>query len=246
MATYDRPEVLRKTLASIRSQQADFDYEIIIVDDAGPQSAKEVCRQYAATYFRIDREPKYRNPSVARNLAYKMAVGDVLICMSDDVIMGAGSLQRLVNELQQGEFLLATVWNVDSDGDTRGLEGWPHIQQLTGPKNMRPLFFLGSIRRKDMYAVGGCDEEFTEPGREDIWLGDCLIHGLGLRPTFEDMLGYHQEHKRPVNLVASYQSSMELYKQKVSTAKQGLTPWRGGEPWPYLPCPPATTPIRSR
>jgi hypothetical protein len=97
-----------------------------------------------------------------------------------------------------------------------------------------------------MYAVGGCDEEFTEPGREDVWLGDCLMNGLGLRPVYGSMVGYHQDHPRPADLPTSYRDSMELYKEKVASAKEGLTPWRGGDPWPYLPCPPVTTPTRSR
>ena len=236
IATYDRPEILRRVLNSIFSQKPNFEFEVIVVDDAGPSSSEEVCKQYPVIYKRVEREPGYRNPAIARNMAYKMATGEILICQSDDVIHGSNTvIQRLVEELKEGEFLLATVWNVGVDGKVIGLKQWPHIKQIVGPKNPRPLFFLGSIFRKDMYAIGGCDEDFIDPGREDVWLAQCLIHGRKLRPKFSQIEGLHRDHGRPAHLLDYYARSMMLYERKLAAARSGLAPFHGGNPWPYLP-----------
>jgi glycosyltransferase involved in cell wall biosynthesis len=236
VSTYDRPEILRRVLGSIFSQKPPFEYEVIVVDDAGPSSSEEVCKQYPVIYKRIEREPGYRNPAIARNVAYKTAQGEVLICQSDDVIHGSGKvIQHLVEELKAGEFLLATVWNVDVDGQVTGLKQWPHIRQIVGPKNQRPLFFLGAVYRKDMCAIGGCDEDFIDPGREDVWLAQCLIHGRGLRPRYSAVEGFHNDHERPAHLLDYYARSMALYERKLASAQAGLTHFHGGDPWPYSP-----------
>jgi len=232
MATYDRPDVLRRTLDSIFVQRPLFEFEVIVVDDGGQHSAEGVCSRYPVRYSRVEREPGYRNPAVARNMSYKTAMGDVLICQSDDVMHRGGVIERLAEDLREGEFLIATVWNVDEAGRHKGLDLWPSIKQLTGLHNRRPLFFLGSCWREDMYAIGGNDEGFTDPGREDQWLADCLIHGRGLQPRYIAVEGHHQDHPRPEGLHEAYQRSARLYRERASQALR-FRAWRGGEPWPY-------------
>lgn len=112
IATYDRPEILRRTLESIYCQSPPFDFEVVVVDDGG-RSAREVCGEFPVWYRRIERTGGRRGPAVARNMAYRVAHGEVLICQSDDVAHSPDAIRRLVEELQEGEFVVATVWNVD-------------------------------------------------------------------------------------------------------------------------------------
>jgi len=224
MATYNKPQELAKTLYTICSQEPTFEFEVIVVDDGSPeQYTKEICEMLPVKYIRIDREPLYRNPSVARNLAYKHAQGEVIICQSDDVYHDKDSIQRLVDELEFGWFVIATVWNVDESGKVvEPAPFGPRFKQLTGPLMPRPLFFLGSVFRKDLYAVGGNDEEFTRPGREDVWFADCLINNLGLSPKYSTVRGFHQNHPRPP-LHSDYSASKKLYHKKRNEAlKSGV------------------------
>jgi glycosyltransferase involved in cell wall biosynthesis len=237
MSTYDRPDILRRTLDSIFVQDVPFSCEVIVVDDGSPDQrlTMAICvEEYPLVrYARIDRPPSYRNPSAARNAAYKMAEGDVLICQSDDVMHRGNVVQQLVEYLQDGEFLLATVWNVDKSGDVVGIKRWPNIRQLTGPMNRRPLLFLGAVWREDMYAVGGCDEEFVDPGYDDDWLAKCLIRGRGLTPKYVTAEGYHQDHNRPETLTDLYRRSAIVYYRKIADAEAGRIPWQtSGGPWP--------------
>ncbi len=226
IATFNRPQSLSKTLVSIFNQSPNFDYEVIVVDDGSPNGdTGKLCLAYPLKYSFIDREPVYRNPSVARNLAYKQATGEVIICQSDDVYHSPGAIQRLVDELHYGEFVIATVVNVNERGQAVAPNPWgPRYKEFTSPRMPRPLFFLGSLFREDLYAVGGNDEEFTRPGRDDVWFADCLINGRGLLPRYSTVVGYHQDHTRPA-LTSHYTASKNLYKIKRDQAqKNGL--WR--------------------
>lgn len=247
MSTYNRPNLLKKTLDSIFSQGVPFSYEVIVVDDGSPsQDTQHLCQKLPVRYSRIERKPGFRfNPAIARNAAYRLAEGDIIICQSDDVIHGEGTLRRLVDDLGDREFLIATVQNVNVNMKPIGLRGYGRrcecITLLTGPENPRPLFFLGSLRRRDLYAVGGNDESLV--GREDVFFADCLIRGLRLTPRFLQATGYHQDHDRPNHTENVRRLSTESYSRRIAACQiTGQWTTTSGS-WPY-PLPEA--PLRSR
>jgi hypothetical protein len=242
IATHDKPEYLQLTLDSVFRQPVtdSGEVEVIVVDDRGVGiSNRRVCDAYPVKYIRVDGEPSYRNPAKARNAAYRRAVGDVIICQSDDVVhVTEDCIERLIGGLLPGHFLLATVLNTSLNGGAvpGNLQnsGYNPLTTYVGKKNPRPLFFLGSLFRKDLYAVGGNDEEFTSPGREDVWFADCLMRGLGLTPVFSDsIVGHHLQHQHSAT---DFSASRDVYNRKQSAASKGLTPWQSaGGPWPYDP-----------
>lgn len=220
IATYNKPEALQKTLESIASQQPSFHWEVIVVDDGSPErDTYNVCNRFGIVrYMRVDREPGYRNPAVARNIAYREAKGEVIICQSDDVIHHSpDAIESLVSTLRPGTFVLATVINVDADGIAyRDLEGRGYGDQLmiyVSPKRRRPLFFLGALYRRDLYLVGGNDEEFVDPSGEDQWFALCLTKGLKLKPYYSsEIIGHHQCHTHCTDYTAIARSQ-KLLKQ---------------------------------
>jgi glycosyltransferase involved in cell wall biosynthesis len=224
MATHNKPGPLARTLASIARQYVPFAYEIIVVDDGSDgDEVQRVCEAARVCYQRIDRPAGYRNPGPARNVAYRLARGEVLLLQSDDVVHEtADSITRLAEFRDDRTFNIATVYNTIFTPDGEPAE---HERQYTGVDNPRPLFFLGSVRREHLYAVGGNDEDFTEPGYEDDWLGDCLIHGLGLTPHYrDDIIGLHQHHRRPP-LGRTYRRMGAIYRDKVAAASGGYGSW---------------------
>lgn len=237
MSTRDKPSCLVRTLDSIwrqRNEIVDLNLETIVVDDGSSTTETEkLCRlKYPSfvKYVRLE-NPIYRNPSVARNVGYRMAKGDVVIAQSDDVVhFSADVIWRLTMGLQQGEFLIATVDNYDFATEKI-------LAEYTGRNNPRPFFFLGSLWRKDLYAVGGNDEEFTSPGFDDDWFGDCLTKGLGLKPRFlDDVIGLHQNHHRPKRLAQLVEPSRLLYERKKKAAEAGEIKWEAsGGPWAFVP-----------
>jgi predicted O-methyltransferase YrrM len=128
--------------------------------------------------------------------------------------------------LQPGTIRLSKVLNQYSDG-TLGTV-------YTGIDLQCPLFFLGSVFRKDFYKVGGNEEQFTEPGFEDNFLGECLTKGLGLTPIFlEETVGFHQDHPRPANLNEMYGRMSDIWHAKLEGIAGGYGKWcSSGGPWP--------------
>ena len=226
MSTFNRASVLNTTLQALRRQQAPFAYEIIVVND-GPngEETEAVCHRYEVCYTSTG-NIEYRNPGFARNEGYKRARGRVLVSVSDDVVCSGDQCLLKLAHLRPGTFNIATVFNARlSPGEARLLDCY------TGPERPSPLFFLGSMLREHCYAIGGNCEEFTRPGFEDNWFGDCLIRGLGLIPVFhEDIVGYHQDHERVI--YESYKHMEALYHRKRLNAAAGKEPWIGGKPWP--------------
>lgn len=231
MATYNRPELLARTLASIRLQSVPFRYECIVVDD-GSGSASEATRAIVQRsnfgYFRApgrgeEGTSDYRNPGPARNFGYRVACGDVVICQSDDTIHHSPqAIERLVGMVADKNFVIATVWN-----------GEPAENDLyTGLDKPSPLFFLGAVKRRHIYAIGGNDEDFDEPGYEDNFFADCLIRGAGLQPKYTDqVVGIHQPHERP-RLFGRYKRMRAVYERKYAYAT-ACGKWEAvGGAWP--------------
>ena len=212
MATHDRPNLLAKTLESIYRQRVPFEFEVIVVDDGSTEDYSPLREQFPSVrWHRIDRDPGYRGPAVARNIAYRAATGEIIIAQSDDVFHESPDcIERLVAELIPGTCVFARVLELTKEGRPGN--------RLTTCCIRRPLFFLGSLYRSDLYAVGGNDEEFEDPSHEDDWFAACLIRGLGIKPVFsKHIIGYHQYHLRPT---VNRSRNARMLRKKIDIAKR--------------------------
>lgn len=231
MATHNKPGPLARTLDSIIRQRPDFNWEVIVVDDGSAGNETEtVCKERGVTYFRIDRAGEYRNPGPARNLGYRHAKGEIVIAQSDDVVHEQPDSVRRLAEVKHGEMHFATVQ------DTRFSDtGIPmkRMQVYVGPFNRRPFFFLGSIYRKDLYAIGGSCNEFNLAGYDDDFMADCLLNGPKLEPVFRsDVVGLHQQHSRPP-LREPYAAMKRVYQRRQAECEASGVWCSVGGPWEY-------------
>lgn len=218
LATHNKAATLARVLDGIRAQPVPFAYEVIVADDDSADHTDRICRDTLVQYVRVRREMHgYRNPAVARNAAYRLARAPIVIAQSDDVThVGPDVIAKLALRTREGEARFARVVNVDASDYPR--------EVYVGPENQRPLFFLGALWRDDLYAVGGNDEDFTEPGYEDLWFADCLAR-RGVRFVFDPAIeGHHHDHARP-DLHAPYAAMRALWQLKraagVFTAASG-------------------------
>lgn len=196
VTTYNKPEHLKRSLASIAKQlPLPFDYEWIVVDDTG--NSESICRRYAEIdYIAIYRPQRHRNPAFARNVAWKRASGDIVVTQSDDIEHRADTLIRLVSELQEDTFALATVHNVDLQSGVRiKRSGWTSM--FSGPdlpgKDL-PAIFLGAVWRKHLCLIGGCEESFDWAGPDDV-LVTCHLMNNGIKKIYSTANANHLDHK---------------------------------------------------
>lgn len=235
MASFNRePKVLDAVLYSIYSQSCTWPLEVILVDDGSEFGAPEVCKRYPVAYRRIDRPPIVRNPSVPRNVAYRLATGDIIIAQSDDVVHEGNAIDGLVDLLTSAPntFVIAKVIGCDEQGRPETVYTGAWNRQ----RRHKPLFFLGALWKSDLYAVGGNDEEFDHcggnGGHEDKWFANCLMEGRHLTPIYAtDVVGYHRWHARPSES-AALNVNRALYHRKIEQAQRtgrwcsACGPWR--------------------
>lgn len=226
MAAYNQGEQLAKVLDSIRGQEPESSYEVIVCDDGSSDDTGAVCEHYGVTYAYLDR-PFYANPARARNVAYRLATGRVIVAQSAETVhMSEGSIDRLAR-VAPGTFNVATVYELSPHGAI--------ISQYTGKQCQRPFFFLGSVLRADLYGVGCDDDDFVLPGFDDDWLAARLMRGARLSPVFrEDVVGHHLHHWRPPHREAMewFIPARDLYHKKMAEAEKTGNWVAAGGPWP--------------
>jgi len=206
MSTFNKAALLDRTLASIRANITDIPYEIIVVDDGSIDNTFHVCKKHSVTYIWID-GGGYRNPAVPRNVGCRTARGKILIMQSDDVLHESTDTIEKLAYLERGFVNFASVWNIDRYSQK-------NIAYCHPVQSPIPLFFLGSIWSEDFWSIGGNDEDFTDPGYEDTYLGYLIEQNYKINWR-TDVVGLHQDHPRPKNLAKMVMPSKEIYERKL-------------------------------
>lgn len=191
MATYKKMDILDEVLKSVKEKNilCPFTYEIIVVDDDPEGSSFEVCRDNKV-YYALNANNKNSNPSIPRNLSFRMARGEVIVHQSDDVVHKTeDSLEILHHMTDVGKMVFANVLNVDMDSRET-------LETYTGPDRQKNFFFLGAILRSSLVKVGGYDENFISPAYDDDDLSDRLLRS-GVSPEFTtDVVAHHLNHPK--------------------------------------------------
>lgn len=220
--TFDKISHLDRVLRSIRIQTPPFDYEVIVVNDGPNPLTESVATRWNARHF-CTYNTAPRNPAAAYNLGYKQARGEVIISTKDDVVqVTPDAIERLVLDFPAGRYRLAKVCQGE--------------RVFVSSERQRPLMFLGAVLRKDVYAIGGCEEQFgSHLGYDDNYFAACLA-GLGLTPVYmDDVAGEHLWHPRPANLESEqYKAAEAIYQRRLKECQDARTqPISSGGPWRY-------------
>lgn len=239
-SVFDRDsKVLQKVFCSIFDQKVPFEFEVIVCDDGSSNpKVKETCNSFLVKYLRIDRPPVRRNPCIARNTAYRAATGDIIIAQSDEVVhISPNCIETLVHELESHpkSFIIASVLACGPDDNPWSVYTGTWYRSKTDiQKRMKPFFFLGALWRKDLYSIGGNDEDFHNlQGYDDDWFALCLTEGLGLKPVYVDSVVGHHLYHTCSDTSARYAVARSFYNKKCAEAKR-LNTWKAsGGSWPY-------------
>lgn len=97
---YNRPDEVDELLESLTTQSLKS-FEVIIVEDGSSVTCREVCNRYTdkldLKYF----EKSNSGPGQSRNYGAERSSGDYLIVLDSDVVLPAGYLQAVDDELKR-------------------------------------------------------------------------------------------------------------------------------------------------
>lgn len=151
-------------------------FEVIVVDDGSTDDSAEISRKKGATV--IPSERRQSGPAAARNLAAKIAKGDILLFVDADVVVKIDTLTKVANAFQTQPEISALFGSYDDEpGEKNFLSQYKNLQhhyvhQISNPEASTFWAGLGAVRRDVFLSIGGFDcVKFAIPSIEDIELG---------------------------------------------------------------------------
>jgi glycosyltransferase involved in cell wall biosynthesis len=194
LPTYNRPQLLERSLAALIDQNPSTPaYEIVVVDDGSRPETGETVRRIAGTDARVRylRHDSNRGRSATRNTGIRHARGDIVLLVDDDVVVDPGYLRAhleahaaaeparvaVVGDLRFPPEVIAAS-NYAKYLQSRYLGGRdPKALLRLCPSNLHPRFLISavaSVRREDLLAVEMFDEAIRFYGCEDHIFADRL------------------------------------------------------------------------
>lgn len=170
IATHRRPELLRRCLDAVLTQEpCGHDVEVVVVDDGSPASdgVEEVVRAAsvrAGRSIRFERLPQNRGPAAARNVAWRVACGDWIAFTDDDCRPRPGWLRALLHDADRADVLQGRTV---PDPARAHLVGRPLVRTLDVP-TADGFFQTCNIayRRALLEHLDGFDVAFSRSGED--------------------------------------------------------------------------------
>jgi GT2 family glycosyltransferase len=211
--SYGRPDRIRRLLGNLFEQKCDFKYEIIVVDDGSPEPIEPTIPDL------LERSPvpikcarkENGGPASARNHGAKIATGEYVIFIDDDMSVPPDLLQAHIDSQREvgGGFINCMFkWQIDSPSKSftkwysRQTDTWVAALHKDLESNSGTVFkaehassLTGcnlSVKREDYLRLGGIDEEYEHYGCED--------QDLGLRAGKIGINIYHSNKSMPTHL----------------------------------------------
>lgn len=199
--TYNRADILEKTLESIKS--ADFNQknlEIIVVDDGSIDNTKNIIKNFDVLYF----YQKNNGQASARNKGIKKAKNDIIIFIGDDIILKKDFLSehlKFHNKYKENNFAILgyTNWHRDIEKNKFNnflINGGPQFDYRKLRHNTKTNFwhfYTSNISlKRELIQNEVFPEIYKTYGWEDIEFGFSLYKKYNLKIVYNrNAIGYH-------------------------------------------------------
>jgi glycosyltransferase involved in cell wall biosynthesis len=201
--TYNRQESLCRTLNALARQTlSNAEFEVVVVSDGSTDATDVVLAEFATSRRLILRWFTQENsgPAVARNLGMKLARGEVVVFIDDDVEPIPEFLERhLAHHALDDKVVVIGPLSPDPrwTGQEPAWIAWEHAKLQGIYKMFKPggryagcdagyeHFYSGnaSVRREWLLEVGGFNTEFKR--QEDVELAARLKRFCNVRFAFD-------------------------------------------------------------
>lgn len=169
--TYKRPQLLKKTIESIVSQEIDFDYEIVIVDNEGQESLQRSTTEDVVVHFEnapilYAQNRKNISSTDNWNMCLALARGKWICMVHDDDVLLPGCLKEMQKMLENNphiEFLGCKNYSFSVEEDLISIkqENRARVKKIHYTEYMYglPISLLGAFFLKTRAVeMGGFDE----------------------------------------------------------------------------------------
>ncbi|MFK4341547.1 MULTISPECIES: glycosyltransferase family 2 protein [unclassified Paenibacillus] len=201
--TYNGLHLLKPCIEAIRTHTTDVPYEIIVADNASNDGTDDFCEAERLISIRL---PENRGFPAACNQGLRLASGDQLLILNNDVTVTPGWLSNMLVALRSESTvgLVGPVTNHASgiqqiDGLAGDLDSCLQFAEQNNASNpsrwqevKRLVGFCLMFRRELMERIGLLDERFN-PGHyeDDDYCLRARVHGYKLLMC-SDCFVYHQ------------------------------------------------------
>jgi len=180
--THNRAETLRKCIEHV-GRQRGVSLELIVVDDGSIDHTEQVVREFDGVKYL--KQPA-SHQGIARNMGAKIATGDVIVFIGDDIFMQQGFLKKhhdrhIRHHAENVVVLGHTTWDpsLEINDYMRFLEssGWQFGYDFIKPgfveqDDSYKFFYTSNISiKKTFFEKERFNENFRVYGWEDIELG---------------------------------------------------------------------------
>lgn len=193
LLTYQRPEELQYTLGMLFTLDPPPD-EILVLDNDINQSGRQApyVTDQRVTYHVA---PENLGVAAGRNLAARLALGDILVFLDDDAHFAETHIIRIIREQFQDASLACLAFLIRHP-ETEAIlpKEYPGHRTATWQQSHDVSYFLGgacALHRRVFTTLGGFDETFFYDGEELELAFRILREGWRLHYT-PTILVYHR------------------------------------------------------
>lgn len=199
VATYNRADYLRISLACLLAQDYKGDRQIIVADDGSTDHTAEVVSEARSQAGALEiqhcrREHQGYRRAFILNEASRTASGDILIFLDSDCIPAQNLLSIYASRATPDSFYLGGVYYLTQQLTQNALQSNP---------SMKPQEFWAMARRSQNLKKGTRKRNFKrywesrlynalKVKKPKIWGGNCAIK----RDLFEHINGYDENYSR--------------------------------------------------
>jgi glycosyltransferase involved in cell wall biosynthesis len=236
ITTCDRPDELRRSIASVVGQTAR-PQELIVVDDCSSHPNESAIAERSGNGLEIHyhRLMQRSGASAARNAGASLASGEILMFLDDDDVWEPRKVEAQLSLFATHPEAAAVYTGMLAVDDTNGgkvlhasrdhLSGrtWPQIlfRNFVGPTS------AVAMRARVFHDLGGFDQELPALQDYDLWLRLSLAG-----PVLYD--GAHNLRFSAISASASrisrdprkYQEGFAYLRRKYRSELSSLTPWQ--------------------
>jgi len=184
-------------------EQASFDIEIIVIDDASTDNTHEILLNIVDHRLKTFCHPRNQGPSAARNTGLRHARGEFILALDADDVPVVENWQVLIETLSKDDDAILAY------GAERVFQGNENAFPRTVPNDAKyalddeiiPLIFCENfiqcgcaiIRRQACDRVGGWNEALRVGEDWDLWCRLACIGNFKYCPVL--VVGYRQHHR---------------------------------------------------